>query len=71
MEKTGKTTVSTEALDVIIWAANECEWRALNFKKQGLMDKYCDELGYYKSIKNTLERLGLVVHEEYDFNKEV
>lgn len=71
MEKTGKTTISIEALDVILWVANECEKRALNFKKQGLMDKYYDELSYYLGVKNTLERLGLVVHEDYDFNKEV
>lgn len=69
MEKTGKTTISMEVLDIILWTANECEKRALELKKNGFTDRYYAELSYYLGVKNTLEQLGLVVREDYDFNK--
>ena len=71
MEKTGNTTVSMDALDALLWRTSETEKRALNYKKQGRMDDYWMELTSYIGVKSALEQLGLIVREDYDFNKAV
>lgn len=70
MEKTGNTTISMDKLDYVIWMASEYEKRALNYKKSGKMDFYYHELTFYLGIKFSLEMLGLVIKEDYDFSKE-
>ena len=68
MVRTGRTVVTEDAIDKILFVANNSKIAALNKKRAGKMEDYWQELSYYIGIKNALEALDLVVRKDYDFH---
>ena len=68
MVRTGKTAVTDEAIEHVLFVAQNSKRIALDKKREGDIDYYGQEIGYYLGIKNALEILGLVIQQDYDFN---
>ena len=68
MLKTGKTVVTDQTIEHVLFVAQNSKQMALLKKKSGKIDDYWQEIGYYIGIKNTLEMLGLVIEQDYDFD---
>ena len=68
MLKTGKTVVTDQTIEHVLFVAQNSKQKALLKKKSGKIDDYWQEIGYYIGIKNTLEMLGLVIEQDYDFD---